>query len=328
MENSVYYTGIDAHKRNCFLVTRDMTGKIVKQADLTSNGQALRDYFSDLPGLHKVVVESTSAWYWISDAFRGEDQIELSLAHSKYVKAISYAKVKTDKVDAGTLADLHRSDLVPLAHQISPELRGLRDMLRARLRLVQRQTTARNSIARVFEKFNVSSVADLDPLYREQVACYQEHVTLYSEHIKRLEARIWALVRMNDEVRWLMQLPGVGRIVALTIYLEIDGIDRFESIQRFWSYARLVPGSDNSARKQRHKPSKDGNRYLKLAFSHAAVRAVQHYPVVKAWEQRNQRRKNRAIARTLVAKEIAKMAYYILKKREPFNGQFKGKTIA
>jgi transposase len=201
-------------------------------------------------------------------------------------------------------------------------------MLRARLRLVQRRTAAINSIARLLEKFNCTSVPELDPLYREQAACHQEHITLYDEQIKRLEARIWTLVRMNDEVRWLMQLPGVGRIVAFTIYLEVDGIDRFESLQRFWSYARLVPGSDNSAKKQRHKPSKDGNRYLKLAFSHAAVRAVQHYPVFKAWEQRNRRRKNQAIARALVAKEIAKMAYYILKKHEPFNGQFKGKAVA
>lgn len=49
--------------------------------------------------------------------------IDLSLAHAKFVKAISYAKVKTDKVDAHTLAQLLRVGLIPEAHKISSEMR-------------------------------------------------------------------------------------------------------------------------------------------------------------------------------------------------------------
>lgn len=323
MENSVYYTGIDAHKRTCFLVTRDRDGKIVKEAEIRSSARALRDYFASLPSKHYAVVESTTSWYWISDALR-EAGVELTLAHSKYVKAISYAKVKTDKVDATTLAQLHRSNLVPLAHQISPGRRGLRDMLRTRLRLVQRQTSARNSIHRVLEKFNCRSPLELDDLYQEQVRCHQEQTELLNGQIKRLEKQISGRLKPNQDVRRLMGQPGVGRIVAWTVYLEIDGIERFESPKHLHSYSRLVPGSDDSGGKRRHKKSKDGNRYLKLAFSHAAVRAIQHYPQIKTWAQRCARRKNAPIARALVAKQIATMSYYILKNGEPFNGRFKG----
>jgi transposase len=323
MEDSVYYTGIDAHKRTCFLVTRDSLGKIVKQANLCSSETAIRDYFADFEGSHRAVVESTSSWYWISDVL-GEQNIELTLAHSKYVKAISYAKVKTDKVDAATLSQLLRSDLVPEAHQISCELRGVRDMLRTRLRLVQRRTSAINSIHRVLEKFNCRSPLELDQFYREQVACHHEQIVLLEDQIKRLQKRILAEIKPRQEIQWLMGLPGIGRINASTIYLEVDGIERFDTPDRFCSYARLVPGSHNSAAKQRHKRSKDGNRYLKLAYSHAAVRAIQHYPQIKAWAWRIERRKNRPIARALVAKQIAIMSYYVLKRREPFNGYFKG----
>ena len=55
------------------------------------------------------------------------------LAHAKLLKAIAHAKVKTDAVDAATVAQLLRADLIPGAHMISPELRELRDLLRARL---------------------------------------------------------------------------------------------------------------------------------------------------------------------------------------------------
>lgn len=319
----MYYTGIDAHKKTCFLVTCDSDGEIVKQRDLRSSSDAMKAYFSGLNGLHRVCVESTSSWYWISDVL-GELGIELTLAHSKYLKAISYAKVKTDKVDAATLAQLLRVGLIPEAHKISPEIRGIRDMLRARLRLVQRRTSTMNSIERVFEKFNCRSESELGAFYQQQVQCHREQIELYKVHIKGLEAQIWAQLRPSEEVRLLMQLPGIGRINAFTIYLEVDGIERFDSARKFCSYARLVPGSKDSGPKHRHKRSKDGNRYLKAAFASAAVRAIQHYPVIKTQAGRWARRKNAPIARALVARQIATMAYYILKKREPFNGRFKG----
>ena len=56
--------------------------------------------------------------------------------YAAYIRAISYAKVKTDIVDAATSAQLLRSDLVPEAHMVSPEWREARDLLRARLQIV------------------------------------------------------------------------------------------------------------------------------------------------------------------------------------------------
>ena len=97
---------------------------------------------------------------------------------------------------------------------------------------------------------------------------------------------------------------------------------RFASDRTFFSYCRLVPGADNSGDRVRHKRSRDGNRYLKLAFSHAGVRAIQYYPEVKAWYGSKKRKKPEAVARALVAKEIARIAYHVLRKQEDFNGQF------
>ena len=130
------------------------------------------------------------------------------------------------------------------------------------------------------------------------------------------------------EVQHLLWIPGLGKINALTIYLEIDDIERFAHVRNFLSYARLVPGSDNSGGKTRHKRSKEGNRYLKLAFSHAAVRAIQHYPEVKSFYQKQLRRKPKAIARGMVAKELGKIVYHVLKSGEAYNGTFKGKMLS
>ena len=125
-----------------------------------------------------------------------------------------------------------------------------------------------------------------------------------------------------------MRIPGIGKAVAFSIRLEVDDIARFASDRAFFSYCRLVPGADNSGDRVRHKRSRDGNRYLKLAFSHAAVRAIQYYPEVQAWYGSKRRKKPEAVARALVAKEIARIAYHVLRKQEDFNGRFKGKALS
>ena len=71
----------------------------------------------------------------------------------------------------------------------------------------------------------------------------------------------------------LLWIPGIGRIGAFTMLLEVDGIARVPSARDVVSSCRLVPGASNSGGKTRHTRTTDGNRSLTLAFSHAAVRA-------------------------------------------------------
>ncbi len=88
-----------------------------------------------------------------------------------------------------------------------------------------------------------------------------------------------------------------------------------------------MPGAGNSGGKTRHERTKDGNRYRKLAFSHAAVRAIQYYPEIQRFSRAMARRKPPVVARALVAKELARIVYCILKRTEDFNGTFKGKAL-
>ena len=120
----------------------------------------------------------------------------------------------------------------------------------------------------------------------------------------------------------------MGKAVAFTIRLEVDDADRFASDRAFFSYCRLVPGADNSGARRRPKRSPEGNRYLKLAFSHAGVRAIQYYAEIRAWYRKKKRKKPEPVARALVSKEIARIAYHVLKRREDFNGRFKGAVLS
>lgn len=74
-------------------------GKVVREAKLPTATRSLEDFFGGLEEPIKTVVECTSNWYWLADWCRANG-VDLTLAHAKMVKAISYAKVKTDTVDA------------------------------------------------------------------------------------------------------------------------------------------------------------------------------------------------------------------------------------
>ena len=323
----MFYTGIDQHRRCSVLTTFTDGGQLVGQGTILNEPARLREYFAQFAGAHQAVVESTGRWYWLQDLLRGEG-VDLRLAHAKYLKAIAYAKVKTDAVDARTLGQLLRTGFIPEAHMISDQLRGPRDVLRARLRLVQRCTSCQNSVDRLLEKFNVPTVADLPVLYQELAAVQAGQIALLTDQIHQLEQLVQPALLDSPDIQRLLGIPGIGRLSAFTIYLEVDGIARFPTVNHFWSYSRLVPGAADSAGKHRHRSgSKDGNRYLKLAFSHATVRAIQYYPEIRTWYQRWKRKKPLRIARALVAKELAKSVYMVLKEQVDFHQQFKGTPL-
>ena len=322
-----YFTGLDLHKRSVTVTTLDAEGAVVATAKMPCRAPALRAYFAQIPGDHAAAVECTTGWYWVRDAL--SDHVDLTLAHAKGVKAISSAKVKTDSADAKMRAHLLRTDLLPEAHMISDEMRPLRDVLRTRLSLVERRVAAQNSIARLLEKHNVRDVADLDAL--GQAPGRGPHragrAAPPPDQADGVVARPPLGARRRRAAR-LLRIPGIGKAVAFSIRLEVDDVSRFASDRAFFSYCRLVPGADNSGDRVRHKRSRDGNRYLKLAFSHAAVRAIQYYPEVRAWYGSKKRKKPEAVARALVAKEIARIVYHVLRKQEDFNGRFKGKALS
>jgi transposase len=328
----MFYSGIDLHKDNSFITTINDAGVLVQQERVPNEPEALLSYFARIGTEHQTVVESTMGWYWLNDLLESHG-ITLVLAHAKYLKAISYAKVKTDKVDSHTLATLLRMDLIPRAHKISRDLRDIRDVMRARLRFVQKRTRCIVAIHTIGRKYNCEEnlvierqtvPSTLPEPYRLQLDMLYHQISLLDEQILRLEKYLHPVLIPNDDIQRLLWIPGIGKLNAFTIYLEIDGIDRFLSDKHFVSYCRLVPGAHNSNRTIRQKSgNKDGNKYLKMAFSDCAVRAIQYYPEFKAFFHRIARRSNEPIARTVVAKELARIVYFVLKNKTDYRG-FKG----
>ena len=322
----MYYTGIDLHKFTSYLTTVDSTGAIIKQENLKNVAHNFVQYFHSIPGEHQATVESTMTWYWLNDLLSSMN-IPLVLAHAKYVKAIAYAKVKTDKVDSHTLAQLLRLNFIPAAHKISAENRLLRDALRARLKIVQRHTSVTNSMQFLLAKYNFESPTELSGIPKFQYEQLTEVEALLNEQMLDLEKQLYPFLIPNDDIQRLLWIPGIGKMNAFTILLEVDDISRFPDVKNFFSYCRLVPSARNSGGKSKQRTSKDGNKYLKVAFSDAAVHAIQYYPVIRNYNNSLTRKKNKFVAKTIIAKEIAQIVFHVLKNKTDFNNTFKGRQL-
>jgi transposase len=335
------YSGVDLHRRLIVICTVDEGGSVVARCRMKTDPALVSEYFRRWPDQHRAVVECTTGWYWFSDLLRSLG-VQVVLAHAKYLKAISYAKVKTDAVDALTLAQLLRMGYIPEAHQLPPEYRAMRDLLRQRMVMDHNRTTIIRRVTSILAQFNITTLP-LSPYqsgfadfisqcpipeeYRIPLLMYHQQCLQAAEHRKQLEQYFKARLRPLPSVQRLLSIPGIGDITGSIIAMETGDIHRFADAKHYCSYCRLVPGAKDSGGKHSHRSgSKDGNQYLKFAFTESAVKAMQFYPEIKHFASRLEHRATKAIARTVVAKELAKITYYVLSRQQEFK-TFKGIEI-
>jgi hypothetical protein len=176
-------------------------------------------------------------------------------------------------------------------------------------------------------KYNFNSPTQLTGIPKFQYEQFSEVEQLLDEQMLELEKQLYPFLIPNDDIQRLLWIPGVGKMNAFTILLEVDDISRFPDIKNFFSYCRLTPSARNSAGKSKQRSSKDGNKYLKMAFSDAAIHAVQYYSAIRKYHKSLLRKKNKQIAKTIIAKEIASIVFYVLKNKSNFNNLFKGQRL-
>ena len=121
-----------------------------------------------------------------------------------------------------------------------------------------------------------------------------------------------ARVRLKDEFKCLTTVPGIGRILGLTIMLETGDIRRFAQVGKFASYCRCVESKKLSN-------GKNGNKYLAWAFVEAANYAIRYESKVKRFYQRKQAKTKRVVAIKAVAHKLCRAYYFIMRDQVPFD---------
>lgn len=161
-----------------------------------------------------------------------------------------------------------------------------------------------------------------DPAVRYSIQTDIKMLGHYDEVIRDLERRLEQSAKIHDPNAFfrLQTIPGVGRIIAMTMLYEIHDIGRFKKVGDFLSYSRLVKGQHTSNGKNYGSPGKKiGNPYLKWAFSEAIPLLKRQSAQARAYCQRIAKKHSPARANSLLATKLGRAVYIMLRRGEVFN---------
>lgn len=243
-----------------------------------------------------------------------------------------------DRHDAFWLAEMLRLGILPEGHICPKEDRAVQDLLRKRGHLVRLRTSLIVSLKNTITR-NCGIQVDLDdvkilredrtgPLLSDNEdlqlsgAVSKEAIDYLTRQIRKVENVLVKRVTLRPQCKNLLTIPGVGRILGLTIMLETGDIGRFSEVGNYASYCRKVNTKWLSNGKNKGKGNKkNGNKYLAWAFSEAAEMARRFNSQARAYYERKKRQTNRMVAHTALAHKLARAAYFIMRDGVEFQPQ-------
>src|SRR5262249_34565238 len=151
------YVGVDLHARTLFLCVLDQAGNLRLARNLPAKPEpflaAVEPFRPDL----LVGCACVHTWDWLSDTCP-QHGIPFALGHAPPMRAVHAPKTKSDCQDAEAIARLLRGGNFPLAYAYPHERRGLRDLLRTRLRLVRQRAELYGHIHTVRRQLNLQPI--------------------------------------------------------------------------------------------------------------------------------------------------------------------------
>ena len=267
-----YYCGIDLHTKTMYVCILDQEGKIIVHQNMPVDPNSLlkliMPYMPDIV----IAVECIFTWYWIAD-FCNELHIPFVLGHALYMKAIHGSKTKNDKIDSHKIALLLKSGMLPMAYVYPASMRSTRDLLRRRMHFMHKRSELLAHIQNTKNQYNLpdfeksiarkrnrKNVAEhfTDNSVQKSISLDLALIKEYDRLLNEIELYLTkhAKEHQPNDLFLLKTIPGVGKILALVILYEIHDINRFERVQNFCSYARLVKPQKESAGKTTGKGNK------------------------------------------------------------------------
>ncbi|HEY0455544.1 MAG TPA: IS110 family transposase, partial [Verrucomicrobiae bacterium] len=303
-------------------------GKRIAHRKLECDLKQVTEFLQPLKAqLQSLAVESTFNWYWLVDGLRSQGY-PIDLANPARIEQYNGIKHADDKDDAFHLADLQRLNILPKAHIYEAQLRPVRDLLRRRTNLVHQRTALLLSFKSLYARttgqgLGLSEVKKMDPaeaakLYKhpanQLIAQIQaEHIGALDKSISRVEKAVMGCAREIPLYEKLLTIPGIGRILGMTITMEVGEIKRFKSDGHFASYCRLVDARRLSNGKcKADNNQKCGNKYLSWAFVEAANFARRYDENCRRWYDRKAARTSKLIATKALACKLAKAAWHVM----------------
>ncbi len=325
-----YYAGIDVALERSRVCVVDATGRIVREAKVPSEPEALVALLQELGvRLERVGLEAGPLSQWLHAGLVAAG-LPAVLIETRHVRAALKAMtMKTDRNDARGIAHLMRLGWFRPVHAKTLVAQEIRALLTARKQLLAKLCDIEASLRGLLRGFGLKvgkigragfagRVRELaagqamlervvEPMLRVREALATEFASLHRQ--------VLALVREDEVCRRLMTVPGVGPVVAITYVAAVDDPARFEKSKELGAYFGLVPRKYQSGEvDDSGRISKVGDAMVRTALYEAAhvmlTRAVR-WSSLKTWALRLAARAGMRKARVALARKLAVILHRI-----------------
>lgn len=355
----VNYIGMDVHSDNVVVCVRrntinssgQLVGKTIKtkKVVIKNSQEPLVELLSKYADgqQHIMTAESTFNWYWLADIaedhgwnFRLADPCTVSQAN---------IKAANDETDAEYLADRLRTGSLKSTSVLPRQLRGVRDLMRHRLRVMQEVSDKKVRLSNLYhnhcahpmrgklltalqdayDEINIDAVLESGICNNGSELIIGDLLTGLREaetRLAKIEAAVYARIDEVDSYkaeRMLLKtsMKGCGDVLSAIIVTEIGDISRFRTMGDFVSYCRLAPTSKLSNGKSKGQGNaKNGNAYLSWALTElATLMARFNEPIRRYLERKQEKTGLRVVAVRALAAKLARCVYQVLRKKESFD---------
>jgi transposase len=325
---------LDVHQSFCEVAICE--GGEVRSAGRVPSDRAELELFAQSLGTEdQVAMETTGPAMEIARIIEPH-VARVVVANAQDVRAISHARVKSDRFDARTLARLLHAGMLDAVWVPDPDTQALRRRVARRAALVRQRTRAKNEVHAVLSRcllgrspasdlFGVGgrlwlAAQELPEAEVETVAGCLHQIDFLDGEIEKIDRKLSEWVTSSPEARRLMTIPGVGVSAAAALMAAIGDISRFDSPRRLVAYLGLDPKVRQSGEEPaRHgRISKRGNSQARSVLVEAAWTATRSAGPLRAFGERIRVRKGSQLAAVAVARKIACLCWQLLTKEEDY----------
>ena len=326
-----HYAGIDVSLESASVCVVDASGRIVREAKVASEPEALITWFGKLGvEVSRIGLEAGPLSQWLYAGMR-EAGLPVELLETRHVRdAFKAMPVTTDRNDARGIAQLMRLGWFRPVHCKSLPAQEVRAVLTARKLVQGKRHDIEMSLRGILRGFGLKVGPTTPRSFEGRVRQLVEgHPTLLAiadalllaratlaEQLGKLQKRLVSLARDDTRTRLLMSTPGVGVLVALTYVAAIDDPARFRSSKAAGAHFGLTPKKYQSGETDiTGRISKIGDASVRTALYEAA-NVILTRPVkgssLKSWAMRVAKRAGMRKAKVALARKLAVVLHRML----------------
>lgn len=340
------FIGLDVHHKQWTISVIGRDKEYIKGMVIVPDAKALKKLLDRKFTYNRVKLayEAGFCGFWIQRTLTNEGIETIVVNAADIPTSDKDSKHKNDSRDSLKIAKTLRKDMLTGIYVPTLTEEEHQEFIRYRTSLVKSQTKIKQQIKSLLKKFGIiitgtmtwgeklksrirKSVKDQRPNIMQVVEGKLEELEFYELKIKEIEIELEKLINQSEHkesYKRLKGIPGIGKIVSISLIFELFNIERFESFSHLSSYIGLIPTEHSSGDKIRQgRMTKRGHPQLKKMLIEAVWKTIIHDEAfTKYYKNQLGRSKKAPQAIVKCAKKLLSRIYHILKTGEDYKVNF------